>query len=96
MQVIFVDNPIQDENTKDPQLIDGKLYCWSVKPIKLRGTLSDEIAMISNKKTKYFLIHDVMSTHKYFCDQGCKSGEGCKKHYKEDDHALIVLCYVIQ
>ena len=99
MKTIFINNPAQDENTKDIQLIDGVFYHWNTRAIKLRGTLKDKIAELSNRvkdrKVKYLLLYDVISTTRYFCDQGCKPGEGCKKNYKENDHAIIILADMI-
>lgn len=31
MKIIHVDKPMQDENTLEPQIIDGKRYSWVVK-----------------------------------------------------------------
>ncbi len=30
MKIIFVDRPLQDDKTLDPQVIDGRLYHWCV------------------------------------------------------------------
>ena len=98
MKVIYIENSIQDENTENPELMDGVLYHWKTQPLKLRGTFKEHIHLFSlrHPDVKYFLISDIHSTHKYFCDQGCKPGEGCKKYYTEDDHAIIIYYYTIK
>ena len=92
MKVIYIDNKIQNEETENPQLIDGELYYWEVYPIRLRyDTLQEEIShMRKLGKTKYLLIHEVRGVDKYFCDQGCKLGEGCKEYYVEGNHGLML------
>ena len=98
MKVVYVVNSVQDKNTENPELIDGVLYSWKTERVKLRGTLKEEIDKIYRRYPDaiYLLINDVESTTKYFCDQGCKPGEGCKKYYSEGDHALIMSYYVIK
>ncbi len=31
MKIIFIDKPLQDENTISPQLIDGEVFHWCVR-----------------------------------------------------------------
>ena len=31
MKIFFIDNPVQHENTIEPQLIDGRVVYWGVK-----------------------------------------------------------------
>ena len=97
MKVIYVENSVQDENTKNPQLIDDNLYYWKTQLRKVRGTFKEEILTLSEMPyTKYLLIQDFIPTDKGFCDQGCKPGEGCKKNYIEDNHGLFISCYIIK
>lgn len=43
MKIIYVNTPIQDENTENPQIIDGKIPHWVVKTeaLKLGETLGE-------------------------------------------------------
>jgi hypothetical protein len=43
MKVIYVDKPAQDENTKDPQIIEGEIKKWIVytERVKIGKTLRD-------------------------------------------------------
>ena len=98
MKIIWIDRPIQDRYTKerDVQLIDGKRYNWCVKTRKLScDSLQQEIQRWKldgvHSDAKYILIHEVRSTEKLFCDQGCKPNEpGCKQKYIEDNHTLML------
>lgn len=45
---------------------------------------------------EHLIIHDVKSCDRYFCDQGCEVGHGCKKYYTPDNHSLIILATVIK
>lgn len=102
MKIVWVDKPLQDKNTSNPQLIDGKLYYWNVKAMKLRyNSIQEEISQWhqygKNLDVKYFLIYDVKSINKLFCDQGCKPNQpGCRSKYIEDNHALMIRCYLIK
>jgi hypothetical protein len=99
MTVIFIDNPVQDETTENPQLIDGELYHWEVKTSKIRTKrLRDELTNNRHYSdgVKYVLIYDVISVHSHFCDQGCLPGEGCKVNYSEDNHAMMLRYYLIK
>lgn len=97
MEVIFIKNPEQTEDTKSPQLINGKLYNWKINYKKLKGTLKEELDFQFTQNIRYFLIYDIRSTDKYFCDQGCKPGEkGCKENYIPNNHALILSYFIIK
>ena len=37
MKIIHVDTPIQDENTENPQMINGKFHTWCVKTTRIRN-----------------------------------------------------------
>lgn len=99
MKVIYVNTPTQGPETETPQLIDGEVKHWEVRAIKLRGneTLNGWIKREGERgDIEYLLIHEIESMNRYFCDQGCKPGEGCKKEYSEDNHALMVSYYKIK
>jgi len=97
MKVIYISTPIQDEYTKDPQLIDGRLFYWNTMLIKWRGPFLDEINYLAERgDIEYLLIYDILPVDKYFCDQGCKVGTGCKKDYVENNHALLINCFKIK
>jgi hypothetical protein len=36
MKIIYVNSSKQDENTLDPQLIDGQIFYWNVQPEMLK------------------------------------------------------------
>jgi hypothetical protein len=96
MKIIWVDRPMQDSNTLEPQLIDGEIYNWCVKTRKLHCTsLQEELQKWKehdvHSDAKYILIHEVSSAEKLFCDQDCKPNEpGCRSKYVEDNHALML------
>jgi hypothetical protein len=95
MKIIYVENSVQNENTTHPQLIDGNIYFWKTQFIKLPGSFKDMINKCCNS-IKYLLIYDVITVDKYFCDQGCQPGEGCKKDYKENNHAIMMSYSIIK
>ncbi len=35
-------------------------------------------------------IYDISSCDRYFCDQGCTAGMGCKKDYSPDNHSIRI------
>ena len=92
MKVVYINKNSQDENTIEPQLIDGKILHWKVGIRKFNTSLQDFIEKMTEFRpdVEYILIYDVISTTRYFCDQGCKPGSGCKKDYSEDDHAIFI------
>ena len=96
MKIIWVDRPMQDSNTLEPQLIDGERYNWCVKTRKLRCTsLQEELQQWKeygvHSDAKYILIHEVHAINKLFCDQNCKPIEHvCRSKYIEDNHALML------
>ena len=101
MKIIWVDRPIQDDNTLLPQLIEGKRYNWCVKSRKLHCTsLQEELQQWKeydvHSDAKYMLIHEVHAINKLFCNQDCKPNEpGCRSKYIEDNHGLIIRYDVI-
>lgn len=101
MKVIWIDKPMQDDSTPEPQLIDGVRYNWCVKTRKLHcDSLQEELQQWKKydvyPNAKYILIHEVRSVEKIFCDQDCKPNEpGCKSKYIEDNHALMLRYDVI-
>jgi hypothetical protein len=101
MKIVWIDKPMQDDNTMEPQLIDGVRYNWCVKTRKLNCTsLQEELQQWKesgvHSDAKYILIHEVMSVEKLFCDQDCKPNEpGCREKYIKDNHALMLRYDVI-
>jgi len=55
MKIIFVNNPMQDANTLEPQLIDGRVVYWTV----------DSECMKSNETFKEWLVRkeERINTH---------------------------------
>jgi len=51
MKIIFVDYPMQDENTIDPQLIDGRIVYWCVvsECMKLEETFREWLVRMEEK-----------------------------------------------
>jgi len=102
MKIVWVDKPLQDDYTLEPQLIDGVRYNWCIKTRKLRCTsLQEELQQWKeygvHKDAKYILIHDVKAINKLFCDQDCKPNQpGCREKYIEDNHALILRYAIIE
>lgn len=92
MKTVYVNSKVQDENTVEPQLIDGKLFHWSIGTRKINTSLQDFIEKMEECRpdAEYLLIYDVISTTRFFCDQGCTPGNGCKSKYSENDHALFI------
>ncbi len=99
MKVVYINKSSQDENTslQDIQLIDGKIFQWKVRSMKINTSLQDFIEKMIEFRpdVEYLLLHDVISTTRYFCDQDCKPGSGCKKDYSEDDHAIFIKYAII-
>lgn len=101
MKVIWIDKPMQDGNTLEPQLIDGERYNWCVKTRKLNCTsLQEELQKWKEydlfPNAKYILLHEVRSVEKLFCVQDCKPNEpGCREKYIKDNHALMLRYDVI-
>ena len=97
MEIIFVDKEIQNEESTEIQLINGETHHWKTKLIKLYGTFQEYLnTYLRRDDIKYFLIHDIKSGEKGFCDQGCKVGEGCKKYYSENNHVVWLNCAIIK
>jgi hypothetical protein len=67
MKIIFVNRPLQDENTLEPQVIDGQIYQWCVKSelSKLGETLQQfierKLRLTKNKDVNAVFIYDVQA-----------------------------------
>lgn len=98
MKIICVETPVQNESTINPQVIDGKILHWKARSVKTPKTLQEFITSIKEcyDNIEYFLIYDIIPCDRYFCDQGCEPGYGCKTEYKEDNHAIFIRYTVIQ
>lgn len=92
MKVVYIENPLQDEYTMSPQLIDGKILYWTARSIKTTQTFQEFLSSIKEcyDNVEYVLIHNIIPCDRYLCDQGCKPGYGCKQEYKEDNHAIFI------
>lgn len=97
MKIAFVENPAQDEFTTKCQIIDGKVLHWIVRSAKVTQTLQEFITTIKEcyDNVEYLLIYDIKPCDRYFCDQGCQPGHGCKEKYVEDNHANLIRYAII-
>lgn len=60
-------------------------------------TLSQHIERLTYRlDIAHLIIHDIISCDRYFCDQGCKVGSGCKKDYTPNNHSLMMIATVIK
>lgn len=72
MKIIFVNRPMQDENTLEPQFINGEIKKWIVKTenLKIDQTLKEFLeekwVYVKNKfgdQIEGFYIYDVLPIH---------------------------------
>jgi hypothetical protein len=100
MKVYYIDKEVQDENTENPQLIDGEVLYWKAHTEYLRGLnfreWLDRLRLYRPDITT-LLIYDIMSRNRYIClHPECQEiGSGCKSKYIEDDHAIAIKCVKI-
>ena len=84
MKIIFVNQPMQDENTLEPQLINGEIKKWKVKGenLKINQTLKEFLTekwiYVKNKfgdEIKGFYIYDVLPIHEIINEKGEYTGD---------------------
>ena len=63
MEVIFVDRPKQDANTKHPQFIHGTIFEWNCKHMICYQSYNKTINKLSKEPyLRYLLIHDLWAS----------------------------------
>ena len=96
MKIYYIDKEIQDENTENPQLIDGEILYWKVRTERMKGDLTfrqwvNYLSFFRPEITT-LLIYDVISCDRMFCfHPECQEvGSGCKSKYIENNHAIMI------
>lgn len=85
MKIIYVNTPIQDENTPNPQIIDGGIpkWCvnteWVTKGLTLRQHLDKKWEWIQQhpkgESVIGFYLYDVQPVHQIIDENGDYTGE---------------------
>ena len=77
--------------------VDESVHTPNYYKLAQTETLSQHIERLTYRlDIAHLIIHDIISCDRYFCDQGCKVGSGCKKDYTPDNHSLMMIATVIK